>query len=52
VRILFLTPTLGVGGAERLVVAESAALAARGHEVTVAYGDLRDNLPETLNLNR
>ena len=38
VRILFLTPTLGVGGAERLVVAESAALAARGHEVTVAFG--------------
>lgn len=37
-RILFLTPTLGVGGAERLVVAESAALAARGHEVTVAFG--------------
>jgi len=38
VRILFLTPTLGVGGAERLVVAESAALAARGHHVTVAFG--------------
>jgi glycosyltransferase involved in cell wall biosynthesis len=38
VRILFLTPTLGVGGAERLVVAESAALAARGHEVTVGFG--------------
>ena len=37
-RILFLTPTLGVGGAERLVVAESAALAARGHDVTVAFG--------------
>jgi glycosyltransferase involved in cell wall biosynthesis len=38
VRILFLTPTLGVGGAERLVVAESAALAARGHDVTVGFG--------------
>src|SRR4051794_6575663 len=38
VRILFITPTLGVGGAERLVVAESAALAARGHAVTVAFG--------------
>jgi glycosyltransferase involved in cell wall biosynthesis len=38
VRILFLTPTLGVGGAERLVVAESAALAARGHDVAVAFG--------------
>ncbi len=37
-RILFITPTLGVGGAERLVVAESAALAARGHAVTVAFG--------------
>jgi len=38
VRILFITPTLGVGGAERLVVAESAGLAARGHAVTVAFG--------------
>lgn len=37
-RILFLTPSLGVGGAERLVVAESIALAARGHSVTVAFG--------------
>jgi glycosyltransferase involved in cell wall biosynthesis/peptidoglycan/xylan/chitin deacetylase (PgdA/CDA1 family) len=37
-RILFLSPTLGLGGAERLTVTYAQGLAKRGHEVHVAYG--------------
>ncbi len=36
-RILFLTPTLGLGGSERLTVGYAAGLKARGHEVAIAY---------------
>lgn len=37
-RILFLTPTLGLGGSERLTVGYAAGLKQRGHEVAIAYG--------------
>lgn len=37
-RILLLTPTLGHGGAERLVALYARGLAARGHRVAVAFG--------------
>jgi L-malate glycosyltransferase len=38
VRVLILTPTLALGGSERLVVAYAVGLRDRGHEVSVAYG--------------
>ena len=34
VRVAFLHPDLGIGGAERLVVDAALALKSRGHEVT------------------
>ncbi|HEY2936957.1 MAG TPA: glycosyltransferase [Gaiellaceae bacterium] len=37
-RILFLTPTLGTGGAERLTVTYALGMLRRGHEVAVAHG--------------
>ena len=37
-RILFLTPTLGLGGSERLTVGCASGLRARGHKVALAYG--------------
>jgi glycosyltransferase involved in cell wall biosynthesis/peptidoglycan/xylan/chitin deacetylase (PgdA/CDA1 family) len=44
-RILFLSPTLGTGGAERLTIAYAKGLARRGHEVHVAYGFADSQLP-------
>src|SRR5205807_3696085 len=44
-RILFLSPTLGTGGAERLTVAYAQGFAKRGHEVHVAYGFADSQLP-------
>ena len=35
---MFVTPTLGIGGAERLVGATAAGLAGNGHTVAVAFG--------------
>ena len=37
-RILFLTPGLGVGGSERLTLTYARGLAARGHETMIAHG--------------
>ena len=37
-RVMFVTPTLGIGGTERLVGATAARLAGRGHAVAVAFG--------------
>ena len=37
-RILFLTPTLGTGGSEKLTVGYALGMLGRGHEVAVAYG--------------
>ena len=37
-RILFLTPTLGTGGSEKLTVGYALGLARRGHDTAVAYG--------------
>jgi glycosyltransferase involved in cell wall biosynthesis/peptidoglycan/xylan/chitin deacetylase (PgdA/CDA1 family) len=37
-RILFLTPTLGTGGAEKLTVDYALGMQRRGHQVAVAYG--------------
>jgi glycosyltransferase involved in cell wall biosynthesis len=37
-RVMFVTPTLGIGGAEQLVGATAAGLVRRGHPVAVAYG--------------
>ena len=37
-RILFITPTLGLGGSERLTVGYAAGLKQRGHEVAIAFG--------------
>jgi glycosyltransferase involved in cell wall biosynthesis/peptidoglycan/xylan/chitin deacetylase (PgdA/CDA1 family) len=37
-RVLFLTPTLGIGGAERLVSTYALGMERRGHRVGVAYG--------------
>ncbi len=39
-RILFVTPSLGTGGAERLTVNSALGLQGRGHTVGVAYGYL------------
>jgi glycosyltransferase involved in cell wall biosynthesis/peptidoglycan/xylan/chitin deacetylase (PgdA/CDA1 family) len=41
-RIFFLTPTLGTGGAERLVVSYALGMQRRGHQVAVAHGVTRD----------
>jgi glycosyltransferase involved in cell wall biosynthesis len=38
VRILIVTPTLALGGSERLVVTYAVGLRDRGHEVSVAFG--------------
>jgi glycosyltransferase involved in cell wall biosynthesis/peptidoglycan/xylan/chitin deacetylase (PgdA/CDA1 family) len=38
VRILFLTPTLGTGGSEKLTVGYALGMARRGHDAAVAYG--------------
>ena len=48
-RILFLTPTLGIGGAEKLTVSYALGMQRRGHEVGVAFGfsdSLADGLRE------
>ena len=37
-RILFLTPTLGIGGAEKLIVTYATGMQRRGHHVAVAFG--------------
>ena len=37
-RIFFLTPTLGTGGAERLTVSYALGMLRRGHAVAVAHG--------------
>jgi glycosyltransferase involved in cell wall biosynthesis len=37
-RILFLTPTLGIGGAEKLTVSYALGMQRRGHDVGVAFG--------------
>lgn len=37
-RILFLTPTLGTGGSEKLTVGYALGMIERSHEVAVAYG--------------
>jgi glycosyltransferase involved in cell wall biosynthesis/peptidoglycan/xylan/chitin deacetylase (PgdA/CDA1 family) len=37
-RVLFLTPTLGLGGSERLTVRYASGLRERGHEPAIAYG--------------
>jgi glycosyltransferase involved in cell wall biosynthesis/peptidoglycan/xylan/chitin deacetylase (PgdA/CDA1 family) len=37
-RILFMTPTLGLGGSERLTVGYAGGLKGRGHEVAIAFG--------------
>lgn len=46
-RILFLSPTLGIGGSERLTVGYAEALRDRGHAVAVAHGVDR-HLPNDL----
>ena len=49
VRVVFLHPDLGIGGAERLVIDAALALKSRGHEVTfvTAHHDDRHCFPET-----
>jgi alpha-1,3/alpha-1,6-mannosyltransferase len=49
VRIVFLHPDLGIGGAERLVVDAAAYLAAQGHRVAIltAHHDPARAFPET-----
>ena len=37
-RILLLTPGLGLGGSERLTLDYARGLSARGHETLVAHG--------------
>jgi glycosyltransferase involved in cell wall biosynthesis/peptidoglycan/xylan/chitin deacetylase (PgdA/CDA1 family) len=37
-KILFLTPTLGTGGSEKLTVGYALGMLGRGHDVAVAYG--------------
>jgi glycosyltransferase involved in cell wall biosynthesis len=37
-RILFLTPTLGIGGSEKLTVSYALGMQRRGHRVGVAFG--------------
>lgn len=37
-RILFLSPSLGIGGSERLTVRYATALRARGHQTGIAHG--------------
>src|SRR5580765_2102939 len=41
-RIAFVRPGLGIGGAERLVVDAAVELDARGHEVTLFVGDRQE----------
>jgi len=50
VRVVFLHPDLGIGGAERLVVDMSLALQSQGHETTflTAHHDPGHCFPETL----
>src|SRR3954469_8953279 len=38
VRILLVTPGLGLGGSERLTLAYARGLSARGHAALIAYG--------------
>lgn len=40
-RALFLSPSLGIGGSERLVLRYATALRARGHETGIAHGTQR-----------
>ncbi|XP_037092561.1 alpha-1,3/1,6-mannosyltransferase ALG2-like [Pollicipes pollicipes] len=49
-RVVFLHPDLGIGGAERLVVDAGLALQRRGHHVSyvTAHHDRRHCFPETL----
>ena len=42
VRILLVTPGLGLGGSERLTVAYARGLVARGHDVLLAHGPPED----------
>ncbi len=44
-RVLFLTPSLGPGGAERLVIAYAHGLARRGMTVGIAFGDVASLQP-------
>jgi len=44
-RVLLLTPTLGVGGAELLTITWAAGLKRRGHTAAVAYGRCDERLP-------
>jgi glycosyltransferase involved in cell wall biosynthesis len=44
-RVLLLTPTLGVGGAELLTINWAAGLTSRGHTTAVAYGRWDARLP-------
>ncbi len=37
-RVLFMTPTLALGGSETLTIHYASGLQARGHEVVIAYG--------------
>jgi len=45
-RVLILTPSLGIGGAEMLVVTWATGLQRRGHTVAVAYGDREHRVAE------
>ena len=49
-RVAFLHPDLGLGGAERLIVDGAVELQARGHDVTVCttHHDRRGAFPETV----
>lgn len=53
-RILFLSPTLGIGGSERLTIGYATALRERGHDVAVAHGvgpnESNDLVPELASL--
>jgi len=44
-RVLFITPTLGVGGSEFLTVSWATRIKERGHTSAVAYGAFDDRLP-------
>jgi glycosyltransferase involved in cell wall biosynthesis len=45
VRILIVTPTLAIGGSERLVVTYAMGLRDRGHQVSVAFGVRGSHVP-------
>jgi alpha-1,3/alpha-1,6-mannosyltransferase len=49
VKVVFLHPDLGIGGAERLVVDAALALQSQGHEIHIvtSYHDPGHSFPET-----